>query len=50
MRTKVYDISGTIAVRLPHDFVRQYNVKESGFVDVREGDEGSLIIRVEEVK
>ena len=50
MRTKIYDISGTVAVRIPHDFVKQYDVRKTGYLDVREGDEGSLIIRVEKVR
>ena len=49
MRTKIYSINGTVAIRIPHDFVKQYDVKKSGYLDVREGDEGCLIIRAEKV-
>ena len=44
MKTKIYEISGTVAVRIPRDYVRQFRIKESGYVDIREGDEGKLIL------
>ena len=47
MRTKIYDISGTVAVRIPRDYVRQFRIKESGFMDIREDEHGNLILSPE---
>ena len=44
MKTKIYEISGTVAVRIPRDYVRQFRIKESGYMDIREDDEGKLIL------
>ena len=44
MKTKIYEISGTVAVRIPRDYVRKFRIKESGYMDIREDDEGKLIL------
>ena len=49
MKTKIYQISGTVAVRTPRDYVRQFRIKESGYMDIREDDEGKLILSPEKV-
>jgi hypothetical protein len=47
MRIKIYDISGTTVVRLPREYVRDHEIRETGFVNVREDENGNLILSPE---
>lgn len=47
MRIKIYQISGTIVVRLPRDYAKQHEIKKTGFVNVREDENGNLILSPE---
>jgi antitoxin component of MazEF toxin-antitoxin module len=47
MRINVYRISGTVVVRLPRDYVKEHEIKKTGFVNVREDEHGNLILTPE---
>ena len=47
MRLKIYKIHGTTVIRLPYDYVRQHEIRKAGFVNIREDEEGNLILTPE---
>ena len=47
MRIKVYELSGTTVVRLPRDYVKDHQIRKTGFVNVREDESGNLILSPE---
>lgn len=50
MKVGIYDISGTIVVRIPRDYAKDHQLKKIRFVNMREDEQGNLIITPEEVK
>lgn len=44
MRINIYEISGTVVVRMPRDYVKDHAIKKSGYVNLREDEHGNLII------
>lgn len=44
MKMHLYEISGTIVVRLPREYVKDHNLKETRTVNLREDEHGNLII------
>jgi antitoxin component of MazEF toxin-antitoxin module len=49
MQMKVQKIGSSVFVRLPLDFVRYYNLREVGFVNLKENDDGDLVISAKRV-
>ena len=47
MKIHVYQISGTVVLRLPREYVRDHEIKKTGFVNVREDEHGNLILSPE---
>ena len=47
MRIKVYELSGTTVLRLPIDYVKQHEIRKTGFMNVREDKSGNLILTPE---
>jgi antitoxin component of MazEF toxin-antitoxin module len=47
MKIKIYEISGTTVVRLPRDYVKDHEIRKTGYVHVRENEDGDLIISPE---
>ena len=47
MRIKIYQISGTTVLRLPRDYVKQHEIRKTGFVNIREDENGNLILTPE---
>ena len=47
MRIKIYEISGTTVVRLPRDYVKDHEIRKTGFVNIREDENGNLILSPE---
>ena len=44
MKVKITPIGATVFVRLPLDWKREKNLRKGSFVDVRENDDGNLVI------
>lgn len=47
MRVKVYEMHGTTVLRLPHDYVKEHEIRKTGFVNIREDENGNLILTPE---
>ena len=47
MKVKVYAIHGTTVLRLPRDYVKDHEIRKTGFVNVREDENGNLILSPE---
>ncbi len=49
MQMKVQKIGSSVFIRLPLDFVRFYNLREVGMVNLKENDDGDLVISAKRV-
>jgi antitoxin component of MazEF toxin-antitoxin module len=47
MKVRLQKIGSTMYVRLPLDYVRLYNLREVQMVDLKEDENGSLVISAE---
>ena len=47
MKIKIYEMAGTTAIRLPADYVRDHQIRKTGFMHVREDEHGNLILSPE---
>lgn len=50
MQIKTQKIGSSVFVRLPLDYVRLYHLKENKMVDLKENENGDLVISVRSVK
>lgn len=44
MKLKVQNLGGSLYVRLPLDWIREHRIREIGSVQMRENDQGSLVV------
>ena len=49
MQMKVQKIGSSVFVRLPLDYVRLYNLREVGIVNLKENNDGDLVISAKRV-
>ena len=47
MRLKIYKIHGTTVVRLPFNYVEEHEIRKTGYVNIREDENGNLILTPE---
>lgn len=47
MKIKIYEMAGTTALRLPAEYVKDHQIRKTGYVNVREDENGNLIISPE---
>ena len=47
MRLKVYEMHGTTVVRIPYDYAKDHQIREKGYVNIREDEHGNLILTPE---
>jgi hypothetical protein len=47
MKINIYTISGTVVIRLPRDYVKDHEIRKTGFMNVREDENGNLILSPE---
>ena len=44
MKVKIYLMHGTTVVRIPYNYVKDHKIRNSGFVNLREDENGNLIL------
>ena len=44
MNLKIQNLGGSVYVRLPLDWIREHQIRETGIIRMRETDDGSLLI------
>ena len=49
MKEKIQNLGGSVYVRLPLDWIREHRIREIGIIQIRESDDGSLVISPEKV-
>ena len=47
MKEKIQNLGGSVYVRLPLDWIREHRILEIGIIQIRESDDGSLVISPE---
>ncbi len=47
MKVKIYVMHGTTVVRIPYNYARDHKIRNSGFVNLREDENGNLILTPE---
>ena len=47
MKVKVYEMHNTTVLRLPYDYVKEHQIREKGYVNIREDEHGNLILTPE---
>lgn len=47
MKVKIYEMHGTTVVRIPYNYVKDHKIRNSGFVNLREDENGNLILTPE---
>ena len=47
MKVKVYEMHKTTVLRLPYDYVKEHDIRKTGYVNIREDEHGNLILSPE---